>query len=73
MPSQESLDLARVAAAQCWCTPQTSHIVMDEILCETFAYVLAGWIDEAQRYASNADFWREKCTPQPADGAAVER
>lgn len=31
---------------------------MDEMLCETFAHVLAGWIDEAQRYAQNADFHR---------------
>lgn len=58
--ADEDLALAREQVAQCWQTPETSGIEMDTRLAEAFAKLLAGWIGEAKRYASNADFWRAK-------------
>lgn len=56
----DDLALARAQVAECWQTPETSSIEMDTRLVEAFAARLAGWIGEAKRYASNADFWRNK-------------
>ena len=51
-------EMAREAAAQCWCTPETSGIEMDVRLAEVFAQVLAGWIDAAAQSSRNEAFYR---------------
>lgn len=52
-------EMAREAAAQCWCTPETSCIEMDVRLAEAFARVLAGWIDTAAQFSRNEAFYRD--------------
>jgi hypothetical protein len=51
-------EIAQQAAAQCWCTPETSSIEMDVRLAEAFTRVLAGWIDSAAQFSRNAEFYR---------------
>ena len=55
---EDSLSIARQAAAQAWCTPKNSHTEMDVNLAEAFAEILANWIDTANNYAKNADFYK---------------
>ena len=49
---------AKAAAAQVWCSPKTSHIVMDVELCKEFARVLDLWLEIAHQYARNEEFYR---------------
>ena len=55
---EQHMDLARQAAAQCWCDPQTSHLVMDSSLAEAFARRLAAWMETAAQEHKNAAFYR---------------
>jgi len=41
-----------------WCSPKTSHIVMDTDLCKEFARTLDFWIETARQHAKNAEFYR---------------
>lgn len=57
---EQWLPEARVAAAQCWCTPETSGVVMDYRLAEAFAQRLAAWMDTGASHARNEAYWRER-------------
>ena len=52
------MDEARQCAAQCWTDDQTSSIEMDVRLAEAVAVRIAGWMDEAARYAKDMEFYR---------------
>ncbi len=51
--------VARIAAEQCWCEPETSGTTMDTALAEAFARRLAGWINTAAQHSRNEDFYRD--------------
>lgn len=51
---------ALIRASQCWCEPETSGIEMDIRLALAVAKAIEGWMDEANRYAKNAEYWRDK-------------
>lgn len=57
--SEPWMEEARQFAAQCWCDPDTSHIVMDVQLAEAVARRLAAWMETAAQYAGNAEFYRD--------------
>ena len=56
--SERYMDLARQTAAQCWCDPQTSHLVMDPPLAEAFARRLAAWMETADQGYRSTAFYR---------------
>jgi hypothetical protein len=60
VPPHGWLEEARMLAAQCWCDQETSGIEIESRLVEAFAKRLAGWMEEASRYAQNADYWRSR-------------
>ena len=62
------MDEARIIAAQCWCTPETSGIEMNVELAEVFAQRLAAWINTAAQNQRNADYWHGR-----AENAALIR
>lgn len=50
---------ARACAAQCWCTDETSDIVMDTRLAEAVAHVIAKWMDTAAQFSRNEEYYRD--------------
>ena len=58
MPSEDWIDEARIAAAQCWCDDETSDRVMDPPLAEAVARRIAAWMDTAMQAERNAAFYR---------------
>jgi hypothetical protein len=53
------IESAREVAAQCWCDPETSHLVMDPILAEAIAWRIAVWMDTAAQHCHNESFYRD--------------
>lgn len=52
------MEEARMIAAQCWCDTETSHKVMDPVLCEAVAIRISNWMDTAAQNQRNADYYR---------------
>lgn len=53
------MESAREAAVQCWCDPETSHMVLDPILVEAIAWRIAVWMDTAAQHCRNESFYRD--------------
>ena len=59
MEISDFMEDARHQAAQCWCDDDTSGIVMDTRIAEAAARRIAAWMDDAARFARDAQFYRE--------------
>lgn len=58
---------ARQIAAQCWCDPETQHIVMDHVLCEAVARRIAAWMRTGAQHARNEEYWKDRALDAEAD------
>jgi hypothetical protein len=56
--NNDLLAMAREQISQCWSEPENSHKEMDTVLAESMTRVLANWIEVAQQYANNTDYYR---------------
>lgn len=59
MENSDFMQEARYSAAQCWCDDDTKNIEMDTRIAEAAARRIAAWMDDAARYARDAQFYRE--------------
>ena len=58
------MEEAMMFAAQCWCDPETEHLIMDPVLAEAVAKRIAVWMETAAQNQRNTDYYRglvERC------------
>ena len=58
---------ARQIAAQCWCDPETQHIVMDPVMCEAVAKRIAAWMQTGAQHARNEEYWQDRARSAEAE------